>query len=594
MKYKNTLYIIGKAWFFDKKYILMTLCLTVFVSIQPFLAVFMPKLIIDELTGQNRSNMLIMLIICSTGALIVVNFAINFIEQRNNCLKIVYGFLRKYTNVNLTTDYANIENAEFLNKSNTARMTIYSVVNSFLPQISSLMSNIFIVLGYAAIIMTLHPLLFIFNVVMAFVLAKFTNHAKSFHYHKQDAISEQERQKDVISGIMKDFSYGKDIRLFNYGPFLINKYNIAKSKRFLLAKEISEKYFFVQSVELLFSFFGEVVSYTYLAYLIWHNQISIGDFIMYSASIAVFYHAIKNSMSSLVDINDNTLRISDLREFLYYEQEEDSALPADQHLSPPYSIEFRNVSFKYEGADNFVMKDFCLTIEQEQRLAIVGVNGAGKTTIVKLLCRLYKPSEGEILLNGINIQSFPKQQYLALISTVFQEIVLFAYSIAENISLQERGEMNIELVNESLRKVGLAEKISSFKQGIHTSLYKILDENGIELSGGESQRVSLARALYKNGGIIILDEPTSALDPLAEYELYKNFNEIVENKTVLYISHRLSSTRFCDKIAYIENGMVAEYGDHNQLMKFDGKYAQMFKVQSQYYQSAGEEYSDEA
>lgn len=221
----------------------MTLCLTVFVSIQPFLAVFMPKLIIDELTGQNRSNMLIMLIVCSTGALIVVNFAINFIEQRNNCLKIVYGFLRKYTNVNLTTDYANIENAEFLNKSNTARMTIYSVVNSFLPQISSLMSNIFIVLGYAAIIMTLHPLLFIFNVVMAFVLAKFTNHAKSFHYHKQDAISEQERQKDVISGIMKDFSYGKDIRLFNYGPFLINKYNIAKRKRFLLAKEISKKYF---------------------------------------------------------------------------------------------------------------------------------------------------------------------------------------------------------------------------------------------------------------------------------------------------------------------------------------------------------------
>nr|WP_300680076.1 ABC transporter ATP-binding protein [uncultured Acetatifactor sp.] len=248
----------------------------------------------------------------------------------------------------------------------------------------------------------------------------------------------------------------------------------------------------------------------------------------------------------------------------------------------PLVLEFRKVSFRYPKSENFVLKEVSLTLREGESLSIVGVNGAGKTTFIKLLCRLYEPTEGEILLNGADIAEIPYPEYVRQLGVVFQDFRLFAFSMEENITMGMSG--GGRTIEDCIDKCGLTEKYKSLPQGLQTNLSKEFDESGVEFSGGEGQKLALARVLYKNAPVIILDEPTAALDPLAEYELYRRFQEIVEGKCAVYISHRLSSTRFTDKIAVFHQGYVAEYGTHRELMEQkDGIYAALFRMQAQYY-----------
>lgn len=224
-----------------------------------------------------------------------------------------------------------------------------------------------------------------------------------------------------------------------------------------------------------------------------------------------------------------------------------------------------------------------LRLTAGEKLAIVGLNGAGKSTFVKLLCRLYEPTEGTIYLNGKDIRTYPLADYFHLIAPVFQEDESFAFSIAQNVSMKEEKEQNREQIAKSLLEADLKEKIDELTNGIDTSLYKNLDDNGIDLSGGQKQKLMLARALYKNAPVVVLDEPTAALDALAEKKSYENFDKFAAGRTTVYISHRLSSTRFCDHIAMFEAGRLAEYGTHEELLQKGGKYANLFEVQAQYY-----------
>ena len=217
-----------------------------------------------------------------------------------------------------------------------------------------------------------------------------------------------------------------------------------------------------------------------------------------------------------------------------------------------------------------------------EKLAVVGMNGSGKTTFIKLMCRLYDPTEGEILLNGVNIKKYDYDEYLAVFSVVFQDFKLFSFSLGENVA--SGADYDVDKVMGSLHQSGFGERLATMPEGIKTSLYKDFDENGIEVSGGEAQKIALARALYKDSPFIILDEPTAALDPIAEYEIYSKFNEIVGDKTAIYISHRLSSCRFCDKIAVFDNGQIVQRGSHDELVADEsGKYYELWHAQAQYY-----------
>lgn len=247
-----------------------------------------------------------------------------------------------------------------------------------------------------------------------------------------------------------------------------------------------------------------------------------------------------------------------------------------------YCMEFKDVSFQYPGADTYAIRHVNMKFKIGEKLAVVGMNGSGKTTFIKLMCRLYDPTEGEILLNGVNIKKYDYDEYLSVFSIVFQDFKLFSFTLGENVAADN--DYDVEKVMESLEQAGFSERLAKMPDGIKTSLYKDFDKTGVEISGGEAQKIALARALYKDAPFIILDEPTAALDPIAEYEIYSRFNNIVSDKTAIYISHRLSSCRFCDKIAVFDNGSIVQRGSHDELVSDkNGKYYELWHAQAQYY-----------
>ena len=249
-----------------------------------------------------------------------------------------------------------------------------------------------------------------------------------------------------------------------------------------------------------------------------------------------------------------------------------------------YHFTFENVSFRYPGREEYALKNLNLTLPFKEKLAVVGLNGAGKTTFIKLLLKLYQPTEGRILLNGVDLRDIRTEDYYALFAPVFQDLELYAFSLAENVSMKTAEETNPERVKECLNRAGLGEKLKEWPKGIETPMLRILHNDGILLSGGEKQKMALARALYKDAPIVVLDEPTAALDARAESETYERFDSFVHGKTAVYVSHRLASTRFCDCIAMFEDGELVEYGSHEELMERRGKYAHLFELQAQYYQ----------
>ncbi|MCD7765138.1 MAG: ABC transporter ATP-binding protein/permease, partial [Lachnospiraceae bacterium] len=258
------------------------------------------------------------------------------------------------------------------------------------------------------------------------------------------------------------------------------------------------------------------------------------------------------------------------------------SLTTEKRSDRKYEVEFRNVSFKYPASDNWALKNVSMKFRIGKRLAIVGENGSGKTTFIKLLCRLYDPQEGQILLNGIDIRKYNYRDYMGIFSIVFQDFQLISQPLGNNVA----GSMtyDAEKVTKALNDAGFGERLESMPEGLHTQLYKDFTEDGVEVSGGEAQKIAIARALYKDAPFIILDEPTAALDPIAEAEIYSKFNEIVTDKTAVFISHRLSSCRFCDEIAVFHEGRIVQQGTHEELLLDEsGKYYELWHAQAQYY-----------
>lgn len=343
-----------------------------------------------------------------------------------------------------------------------------------------------------------------------------------------------------------------------------------------------------------FKFLQEIILYVYLIYCVIYKGLPISDFTFYISAVASFSKAVGDLLWEYAEIRGRSIEINDYRNFVEMKDEnakEIISLKKFIHESKnknKFEFVFENVSFCYEGQEKYALENVNLKVEAGKRLAIVGVNGAGKTTLIKLLCQLYEPTSGRILFNGVDVKKFDKNEYFEMFSPVFQNVELYAFPLSENISMKEPENTDLDLVKECIKRADLHDKVDELPHGIQTEVLKIFDAEGIELSGGEKQKLALARALYKDAPVVLLDEPTAAMDALAEYKLYSKFNDLFEGKTSIYISHRLSSTRFCDKVAMFENGHMVEYGNHKQLMKEEGKYAELFEVQAQYYKEKRE------
>ena len=284
--------------------------------------------------------------------------------------------------------------------------------------------------------------------------------------------------------------------------------------------------------------------------------------------------------------------INDYRNFLNWEESGQIKYERENDFKriqvDKYSFEFDNVSFKYPGQDIYALKNINLKISSGEKLAIVGANGAGKTTLIKLIMKLYEPTQGRILLNGVDIKEYNREEYFKLFSPVFQNVECFAMPIYQNISFEEEKNTDMNKVRRVLEQSGLKSKIDCYNRDLYSNLLKIFDKEGIDLSGGEKQRLAMARAMYKGGQVIILDEPTAALDAIAEDKMYREFDKMIKGKTAIFISHRLGSTRFCDKIAMFDGGEIVEEGTHEELIAKNGKYAYMYELQSQYYKDKKE------
>lgn len=459
----------------------------------------------------------------------------------------------------------------------------YEGVYAFTEQYGKLFTMLMLTLIYGTITVTLNPwLILILTVLEALKLVSVALESRLINSTKAP-IAKVDRRLNYVNRISRDFSSAKDIRLYQLREYLIHMSEYFIGERKFWTQKMYFYYFCTDMISLVLSVGIEIGIFIYIVFAMLDGNISKTELVLYVFTVtefAAYLTEIGNVAVGNIQVN---MEIGNLREFLDIKNTARNsggrALPKEM----PYDIELQNVSFAYPGSDKKVLKNINLKIRKGENLALVGLNGAGKTTLVKIICGLYRPTEGKVLINGTEISEFNRDDYYKMISAVFQDPRIMPCSILENVSMLPERESNRERFFSCIKKAGLYEKIQSLDMKENTLLVKTVNENAIELSGGEMQRLLLARAIYKDTPILILDEPTAALDPIAENEIYIRYSEISKNRTSVYISHRLSSTRFCDRIVLLDENRIAEIGTHDELMSLDGKYAEMYSIQSKYY-----------
>lgn len=379
-----------------------------------------------------------------------------------------------------------------------------------------------------------------------------------------------------------DYKSGKDVRLYNYNLLTnVLKHSNNNVKNFY--KRLSHNFFKCNVQTGLMTIFSSLLVYFYAGFKAYYGLIELGDIVQYTGIAVLTADAVTLIIMSISSLYANKDYFKTIFDYLNLSNGKyEGSLPIEKRDDNEYEFEFKNVSFKYPKTSKYVLQNVNLKFKIGQRLAIVGMNGSGKTTLIKLLTRFYDPTDGEILLNGINIQKYDYNEYLDIFSVVFQDFKLFSFMLGQNISASM--EYDEKRAEEALTKAGFEKALQKMPQGLKTYLYQDYEEGGIEISGGEAQKIAMARAIYKDSPFIILDEPTAALDPISEFEIYSKFDNIIGNKTAVYISHRLSSCKFCNEIAVFDEGKLVQHGSHDALLQDkEGKYHELWNAQAQYY-----------
>ncbi|SCY53083.1 ABC transporter ATP-binding protein [Butyrivibrio sp. INlla14] len=552
--------------------------------LQPFVAILISPLIVDEILGDRDLRKLIIL----AASLIIGEFVISMITSRSSTVLSKYQqrlddyFAILMGKHSMELDYQLTEDKEALDQIEKARtgMSWYSGgVYGISEILFMFITNIVRAIGFVIVIAMHAPLLLLLLAIYSLVNLYVVSKQNKIEIEAFGKLSKVNRLFGYFGWEIVDTRFGKDIRLYDAQKLMLDswKNNTDKSNKHWRWQALTQLPYSI-GVDVISAIKG-AAAYFYVGLLAIKGVYGIGTFVQLISTEAALNGTLSGLVWNVTDIIKNCNYAYEYVLFMEYPE----ALPkGEKDISKkPHEIEFRHVSFSYPKTDKKILDDINIKIRSGEHLSIVGLNGAGKTTFIKLLCRLYDPTEGQILVDGVDIRDYDYRQYMQQFAPVFQDFKLFSFPIDENIAFANKDKGKID---EYIDLVGLKDRIDELEKGTQTNLFKYFDEKGIEPSGGEQQKIAIARALYKDSPVVILDEPTSALDPLAEYEVYKQFHTLVGGKTAFYISHRLSSCKFCDRIAVFSEGKIAEYGRHDELINIpSGIYAKMFEAQAKYY-----------
>ncbi len=589
-KFSIIFYFLKKMWDYKKIFFLIFSFYITFMIIQPLVNVFFPRMIIEEICSGNNNKRIIMFVSILISTTFIINTLVALFD--NHLSKIYYEDFNRLLEAgigkkSMELKYSATEDKKTLDYINDAKLGINNAysggMTGFFKAFSLFVSNCAIMLVTVIVVVKYSPILIlivILNVIINTFVSNKQNDIKLSQFNKQSQI---ERAYFYLLHTLSDIKYGKDIRLFNARKMMIDRadgYNLEQAKIGKALAEKTRKYVIISQLDMAFT---TVITYFVLSMMTLKHQINIGEFTMLATSVATLVLSMNNILQQVLNLNKFVKYADKYVEFIEKNTHENTGIKECVYTNG-IKIEFKNVSFKYPNQSEYALRNINMTICDNDHLSIVGLNGAGKSTFIKLLCRLYECTEGEILLNGTNILEYDYESYIRYVAAVFQDFNLLNFSIKENIIADNPDKVSDEMIQPLIDEVGLRDKIESLPLGIHTPVFRYYDMRGFEPSGGEQQKIAIARALYKNSPILILDEPTAALDPIAEKEVYERFNEMTDGKIAIFISHRLASCKFCKNILVFNNGEIVERGVHDELIKSpDGLYSKMFKAQEKYY-----------
>lgn len=599
----NSVYILGKIKKYCPKLLALMAVGVVTNSLMQYMWSIIGKFVLDIVEQQANSPEkdiapLIKLLIITT-AVEIVSMIINTVTDNKrwyNAIGVRMNVITERAEKTLSMNYQTLERPDILDMESKAEEATggnNNGVEGLIHSVYSLGVQLFVMVTTFSVVAALDWRLVLIIAALSVVQFLFFRYTvKKDRKEVWDRLAPVWRRIHYMERTTQDFDYAKDVRLFGMKDWLSDKQHEIlgeKQERMMRSRNL---WIYNSTFAHGMTLISTAVVYGVLIYSFLGGGISIGDFTLYIGFATTFTSAMTGLLNSMGGYKQCSLQVDNFRSYMDLAPDDESdCIPVPE--SDKYIFEFKNVSFKYSGQENYALKNLNLTLEPGKRLAVVGLNGAGKTTFIKLLLRLYDVTEGEILLNGTDIRRFKRNEYYRLFSPVFQNVEIFAFPMNENVSMDRPEDTDKKRAEECLVKAGMAEKLASLEKGADTELLKVIYDDGVDLSGGEKQKLALARALYKDAPVIVLDEPTAALDALAEYNLYKSFDEIIGDKSAVYISHRLSSTRFCDSIAMFKAGEMVEYGTHDELLAKKGAYAEMFEIQAQYYKE-GKDYAEAA
>lgn len=580
---------IKNLWRLDKSFVFFIFAAVPIAVISPLVSSYFSKYLIDSIGAEKPFADLAWIVIFFITASLTLNVLSNFINARCNSRRYyptcVYQTEMGYTQ-GYKTDFENHEKQDYKKISGYAWRDASSgncALEFIWTDLSGALIHLLGIVTYASLLAFINPIVFVVVIIVS-ILSYFTTLWQNKYYEKHKHLWEKESRKaGYLGGLSENLQVAKDIKLYGLEEWLNKMMSDYRAHIIMWNKRCRLRGLWASILAGLMTLIQNGVAYVVLIGMLLAGSLSAGDFVFYFGivgSVAGFLHGVVGDVAKL---NKRADKIAYYREFYDYPNKFNYGKGCELPTGA-VTIELRDVWYKYDGAEDYTLKGINLTLQAGESLALVGVNGAGKTTLVKLICGFYRPTKGEILVNGKLIDEYNIHEYYTMISAVFQEIrpvcfTMFEYVASADINRPTAREDAVT----AMKLAGIWEKIESLENGIDTHLMKGVYDDGVDLSGGEMQKLVLARAIYKNGSVLILDEPTAALDPIAENNLYLQYRELTHGKTSIYISHRFASTRFCDRILLLGDGIIKESGTHDELMEQNGQYAYMFGVQAKYY-----------